>query len=104
MPSDPCAISQSTQAVHLRYDLIAASSTEHAQDDMRRLGIDYVHATPQSIADQWWFWGCTNVPSVLPPYLSLLKTDPHKQIGYGLSEVDADRIVAAMEAARAKQP
>lgn len=57
----------------------------HAQEYMRSLGIDYQHATPQSIMDSWWFWNCTNVPNPLPKGLSILKTTPNEAVGLGLS-------------------
>ena len=61
---------------------------------MQSLGITYQHATPQSIADQWWFWNCQNVPETLPKFLSPLTIDPHKCIGSGLSEAEANKIAA----------
>jgi hypothetical protein len=81
--------------VHLRFDMYAASDSKesrHPQEVMRELGITYQHATPQSIADQWWFWNCQNVPDSLPPYLSELNVTPHDAIGHGLSKEMADRI------------
>lgn len=83
--------------MHLRYDMYSAydaGENRHPQAVMRELGVTYQHATPQSIADQWWFWNCTGVPDPLPEYLSELKLDPHKQIGYGLTQEDADRIAS----------
>ena len=47
----------------------------HPQEDMERLGITYQHATPQSIADQWWFWNCENLPDKLPDYISAMNTE-----------------------------
>lgn len=84
---------------HLRLDLYQV--TEHAQKVMASLGITYQHATPQSMADQWWFWNCENLPAELPPYLSELKTSPHDAIGYGLSKEDADNINRAAIQAQA---
>jgi hypothetical protein len=37
----------------------------HAQDAMKKLGITYTVAVPQSIVDMWQFWGCENVPENL---------------------------------------
>jgi hypothetical protein len=68
----------------------------HPQAVMKRLGITYLDATPQSIADQWWFWCCSNVPDELPEYLSELKVKPRNAVGNGLSAEDADKIEAAM--------
>lgn len=41
----------------------------HPQKAMKELGITYSKAVPQSIADQWWFYDCENVPDKLPPFL-----------------------------------
>jgi hypothetical protein len=64
----------------------------HAQEYVRSLGITYDHATPQSIADCWWFWNCKNVPDPLPAALDLLKVTPRQAIGYGLTKEDAKRL------------
>jgi len=45
---------------------------KHAQEVMRDLGISYRKAIPQSIADQWWFMGCSNIPDRLPSYLTFM--------------------------------
>lgn len=81
------------RARHLRYDLYTAPQG-HPQTVMKNLGVRYLHATPQSIADQWWFWCCEGVPSPLPPYLSDLGVNPHDAVGYGLSQEVADEIAA----------
>ena len=65
---------------HLIYDLQTANENgefRHAQDVMTELGIEYQHATPQSISSEWWFWNCENIPEKLPPYLKIadLKLD-----------------------------
>ena len=67
----------------------------HAQEYMKRLGIEYQRATPQSVIDSWWFWNCTNVPSPLPKGLTVLKTSPREAIGLGLSEEMAYAIETA---------
>jgi hypothetical protein len=80
--------------MHLRLDLY--STTKHAQDRMKELGITYQEATPQSIADQWWFWNCENVPNPLPDGLTELGLDPILDgIGNGLSKEDAEAIKEA---------
>ena len=56
--------------IHLRYKLYANSPPCHAQTQMKRLGITYSKAVPQSIVDQWWFIDCEDVPDPLPEYLS----------------------------------
>jgi hypothetical protein len=57
-------------------DAIDCGINEHPQAAMRRLGITYERSVPQSLGDQWWFYGCENIPDELPPYLSKLETDP----------------------------
>jgi len=82
--------------MHLRLSMYEAqyycNENRHPQVLMKELGISYTHATPQSIADQWWFWNCSNVPIVLPRYLTDLDLDPREQVGYGLSEKEANDI------------
>ena len=81
---------------HLRYDLMSAAfgdnENRHAQIVMKELGITYQHSTPQSIADQWWFWNCENIPDKLPLFIEELKLNPMDCIGYGLSKDDAENI------------
>lgn len=84
--------------IHLKFDLAYGMlkgqirPNGHPQDVMRELRITYQHATPQSVADQWWFWNCKNIPESLPGYLSELNVDPIDIIGFGLSEEDAIKI------------
>jgi hypothetical protein len=81
---------------HLRFDCYGAWDAgvkDHPQAVMKQLGITYQHATPQTIADQWWFWNCHGIPDPLPPYLSELKIKPHKAIGHGLDAKLAREIV-----------
>jgi hypothetical protein len=66
--------------------------SEHAHETMKRLKIKYQHSTPQSMADQWWFWNCENIPNPLPKHFSILDVDPIKMIGFGLSKEDAEKI------------
>lgn len=83
---------------HLRFDcrygVLNGEETPkgHPKEIMKRLGITYQHATPQSMADQWWFWNCENMPDELPPYLEFLDLDPIGMIGYGLSKEKAEEI------------
>ena len=49
-----------------------AGAVAHPQAVMAELGISYREGIPQSIASQWWFIGCTNVPEPLPSFLSAL--------------------------------
>lgn len=64
----------------------------HPQTLMKRLGITYQHATPQSMADQWWFWNCSNIPDPLPKGLEILSADPMKMVGFGLTQWQAEKI------------
>lgn len=84
--------------MHLRFLMLTAgidcNENRHPQVVMRELGITYQHATPQSMGDQWWFWNCKGAPAELPKYLTPLDLDPHKCIGWGLSQEDADKIAA----------
>jgi len=77
---------------HLRFDVGIGYNGPHAQTRMREMGITYQHATPQSMADQWWFWNCENIPNPLPEYLSVMEKDPMKCVGHGLSQADAEKI------------
>lgn len=76
--------------IHLRLDLYGV--TEHAQQVMRRLGIRYQIAVPQSLYDCWWFFNCADVPADLPDYLEVLAVDPVDCIGHGLSEADVESL------------
>ena len=81
---------------HLRYDMYGAAlagENRHAQEVMKDLGILLSHSTPQSIADQWWFWCCENIPEELPDYIEEMNLDPIKCIGHGLSNEDAIKII-----------
>ena len=60
--------------MHLRFQL--RNGIKSAFDQMSALGIGYERATPQTCGDQIWFWNCTNVPEMLPEYLSKLDADP----------------------------
>lgn len=62
----------------------------HPQTHMKNLGITYDIAVPQSIADQWWFFNCKNVPENLPFGLKKMDIPIEKLIGYGLSQNDID--------------
>lgn len=82
--------------MHLRYSMYTAHSSygikKHPQETMKDLGITYQHATTQSIADQWWFWNCENVPTDLPKYLEVLPIDPMEMVGWGLDAQTAELI------------
>jgi len=67
---------------------------EHPETVMKRFGITYQHATPQSMADQWWFWNCENVPDPLPAHFSELPGSPLDYVGFGLSNKKAAELAA----------
>lgn len=82
-------------APHLAFNLIIAFDlgiTDHPQKVMKKNGINYQHATPQSLGDQWWFWNCKNLPNSLPEYLKIIDLDPFEMVGFGLSEAEAQKI------------
>jgi hypothetical protein len=66
-----------------------AKVDEHPEDVVAELGIRWQKAVPQSIADQWWFFNCENVPDQMPPFITELGLKPSECIGLGLSEDDA---------------
>ena len=47
----------------------------HPTEKVRQLGIRYANAEMSDFMDCWVFYGCINVPSELPPYLSILKKE-----------------------------
>lgn len=77
---------------HLKLWMSRESNADHPLDYMKKLGITFQHATPQSIGEQWWFWNCENIPDVLPKDLEDLDIDPMNCIGFGLDEKSAIRI------------
>lgn len=82
--------------MHLRFDYMTAyidyNEKRHAIEVMQSFGITYQHFTPQSIADQFWFWNCENVPDNLQEYITELNVEPMECIGFGLSKEDAIKI------------
>lgn len=78
--------------MHLRFDMNCAG-LKHPLQTMQELGITYQHATPQTMADQWWFWNCQGVPEQLPSYITVLKGNPHDFVGFGLSKEEADLLM-----------
>lgn len=76
----------------MRYCCMGASMSgenRHAQTVMKDLGISYQHATPQSMADQWWFWCPESLSDDLPSFLSVDEVDPMASVGRGLNEQTA---------------
>ena len=55
-------------------------------------GIKFLQATPQTMGDCIWLWGCTNVPEPLPERFAELMVNPHDAVGFGLSQEMADEI------------
>ena len=85
--------------MNIRYECHPGSPRAHPQEVMKKLGITYRYAVPQSMADQWWFFNCENVPDKLPDYMLELKNyktgeplKPHDLIGHGLDKQMADDI------------
>ena len=66
----------------------------HPQDVMKKLGITYTVAVPQSIADMWQFWGCENVPENLPEFLCVADYGNPRGKYSCLSDSEVDKIVA----------
>jgi hypothetical protein len=58
----------------LRVDLY--ETTEHPQAILKRLGITYQVAVPQSLLDCWHFWNCENVPDELPACINIREREP----------------------------
>lgn len=68
---------------------------EHAQALMKRLGITYYTAVPQSMGDCWWFFNCRNVPDVLPSSITMHDFgDLNQLVGDGLNQDDVTAIYA----------
>lgn len=83
--------------VDLRYDLIGAGyagEQRHPMEVMKALRIHYIHATPQSMGDQWWFWCCERMTlDELPPYIQPMKLgNAFEYVGWGLSKEVAKMI------------
>ncbi|WP_368762129.1 hypothetical protein [Klebsiella pneumoniae] len=70
---------------------------EHAQQFMKRLGVEYGLAVPQSIADCWQFYMCEYDPDTLPDFVGV-KNDinPNSWVGHGLSHENAAQIAKWM--------
>ena len=66
----------------------------HPQDVMKKLGITYTVAVPQSIADMWQFWGCENVPENLHGFLKVADYGNPRNKYSCLSKGRVDKIVA----------
>lgn len=82
--------------MHLRYYMMTAFMDYGIKEPpyrvMEKLGITYSHVTPQTIAEQVWYWNCKNVPEHLPDYIKELPIEPREAIGFGLSEKLAKEI------------
>lgn len=44
---------------------------KHAQTVIAELGITYKKSMPDSMADNWKFYGCENIPDNFPPYVTI---------------------------------
>lgn len=78
---------------HLKLDLIglhlSGDEYKHPQKIMKDLGIEYELGVPQSIADCWQFFNCSNIPDNLPNYINVFNHEPLEYIGWGLSPHEA---------------
>ena len=54
----------------------------HPEIIVLNAAIIYKVAIPQSIADQWWFLNCNNIPDELPDYLSYIKISKSNYLRY----------------------
>lgn len=63
-----------------------AGDGRHPQQVMKDLGINYLYAVPQSIADCWMFFGVHPDAAVDLAYLESREVDPMQFVGWGLSE------------------
>ena len=81
---------QRETTMNLALDMYEIPNNCHPIVAMKNLGITYQMSIPQTIADQWWFFCCNDVPTELPSYLSEFKKDNNFRslIGLGLSEKD----------------
>jgi hypothetical protein len=70
--------------------------SSHPQAVMKTLGITYQHSTPQSMAEQWWFWIPENLPDLLPKYITVTDIDPMSFIGFGLDDQTAKRLAGKL--------
>ena len=61
---------------------------------MKKLGITYTVAVPQSIVDMWQFWGCENVPENLHGFLKVADYGNPRNKYSCLSKDRVDKIVA----------
>jgi hypothetical protein len=57
----------------------------HPQELLRRMGITYQYAVPQSITNSWEFWNPENLPDTLPDGFLLVDENPNKWLNRGLS-------------------
>ena len=65
---------------------------------MKENKVKYGLAVPQSIADCWQFYMCEYDEKSLPDFVDVINDiDPHKSVGYGLSQEDADKITQWMK-------
>ena len=65
----------------------------HAQEAMKKAGITYEKAVPQTMGDCWDFWNCANIPDNLPKCFTVTKRDPMEHVGWGLSEGNAKELL-----------
>ena len=74
------------------YEFCVHHGSGHPQEVMAKLGIEYRHAIPQSMGDCWWFFGCENLPNILPKYLSMLKLPEGEKKHWGVTDEDLQKM------------
>jgi hypothetical protein len=81
---NPYAVNESPAMTTLIFDMQTAffhNVTGKAPEVMESLSIKWEEAHPQPIFAAWKFVGCTNVPKVLPAYLSKLDVEAAAEKG-----------------------
>jgi len=74
------------------YEASKEKAKGHPQKVMKGMGISYQYSHCQPVFDQWWFWNCENIPSLLPSFVTELEHNPMTFIGWGLSKDTAENI------------
>lgn len=84
-----------TPKIPTRVDIVVSlyDTTEHPQKLLRRLGVTYFKAVPQSLGECWWFFNCRSLPDPLPAALQVRDFgDLGRLVGFGLATEDVREI------------
>lgn len=65
----------------------------HPQEVLKKLGITYTVAVPQSLYDCWQLWGCENIPEKLPEFLRVKDYGDPRGVRKCLSEAQINKII-----------